>query len=218
MKTIMSPLVRAGLALAAAPLLLLSAGAAPNLIPNGDFESPQEKGAFPNWRTAINVQKNPGESFVLDGTPGKDVHGGKQGLKLYVSESGAAGTDVKQRNVAETVRSGRTVPEPPIKVEPGKSYTFSFWVKREGFGDPSHTLIAQLSAFPFPASGSEGATLALINDMKGPCDWEKKEVTVTVPADSNATEGYLIFRLLFPPVTNGQQADAYIDDVELVEN
>jgi len=200
-------------------LLALSAHGQTNLIPNGSFESEASTGFTEGWRGTIDDKKNPPEMYVKDGKAGEDTHTGSHSIKLFTSEFGAAGQEAKRRNVLEVIKSNPSIPEPPIHLEPGKNYRFSFWLKREGFDDPSQSLMVEFDGLPYPNPGSARNVLGTIGKMTGPCDWEKRDFLISVPQDSNIAEGYVIFRLLFPStaVGGGSKSTAYIDDIELVQ-
>ena len=192
--------------------------AADNLIPNGDFETENEKGMAAGWNGIIDEKKNPQDLYIKDGQPGETVHGGTHGIKLYVSSFGSAGQDTKRRNVLETIRSFNQATEPPIKLEPGKTYKLSFWIKRDGFNDPAHNMVVEVTGFPFPEPGTTRHSLS-VTKMAGPSDWERQEAVFLVPPDTDIAEGYVIFRLFFPSGTlsDNDRSVAYIDDVHLTQ-
>lgn len=193
---------------------------ADNLLSNGGFEEEKNENIPLGWSNSIDGQRDLADMYVRDGKEGVDTHTGTHAVQLKVSTKGGfAGTGRKPRNVWESVRAGKNETTPSIAIQPGKTYRLSFWVKREGFTDPTHLFSAEARGLPFPAAGDTYFPLGVSERLGNDCDWERQEVLLTVPPDSIAGELQLTFRIQFADnLPEGVPSPiAYVDDVVLTE-
>ncbi|GLC29653.1 carbohydrate binding domain-containing protein [Clostridium omnivorum] len=153
-------------------------------------------------KTVVNYLKN--HNAELDSDWISDYWTGSTGSSSYATEENYSG--IRSLKVVKTNTTERQFFSQELKLEKGKTYTLSGYVKAKGISNASN---AGATIFVLYKDGAGNWQNANTQFVTGDTEWQRYEMSFTIP--SNATDNTVYFR----PGIVGATGTAYFDCLQL---